>query len=1283
VILVDKPPLPGWVPQPAGAGGVPAAVSGVALGQSVDTGTGDPAVVYNGDRITYTLSLTNGASGVAGGVQLIDVLPDNTLDSVECAEDCVQQVATTTISGSGPGGWIITRSVTSTVSIQWSLDPLNPNATARRTFSARVSCQPDGTRFTNQVYMTSDLGGNSSERDTTVRVRAGASGTNHLSTTPTWCSLEPGVNYLDAGDSAGNGRFDLGLAFIGVTAYQNVDGRLTRLPEIQSGYADSVRWGDLNHDGQAELVASGPAINVGGGFWFTSTNSVYHFTNTTASLINSFQSDDGLYRMALADYDGDGRLDLATSIFWSFGSYGPCKVRLYRNRGANLFADFTDAGNPCLYSSLLAGARGIAWGDYDNNGYPELAVGTNDGGIRIYLNSGSPPYMTDTDVISVDTGLAGSAYDLAWGDYDRDGRLDLAAILPQLQQVRVYRNTTAGFDPGSAILISTASPFGQALDWGDMDGDGWLELVVADDPPKVYQYDPGSGSFSLEATLPAGLVNAPVGGIRVFDYNGDGNLDLAFANSGDAQSLMFTNFAAFLSKTMAPVIGTFKASSVAWGDADGDGYPDLLYGAGPGAFGDSRLYHNRQDGTFQLATTFSNNGYGPQSVAFGDVDGNGSLDVAFGVSGQNQVYLAGSSSWPPSWMYMSNYLGYSVAWGDADADGNLDLLAGNNGPNLLYLNQGSRLASSPAWASSEQDDTRGVAWADVDGDNYPDFAAGNHNGPLRLYHNHKNGTFNLAWSTPYSLDTRSVAWADWDGDGAPELAAGNYGSPILIYDNINGQLSSTPMWTSPVAMNTTSLAWGDWNSDGRPDLAVGNANQPDQVYANLSAPNAPQLVLVWQSAEANATTGVAWGDVDGDGDLDLAISQDGSGKNGVYLNNYVRAAHLTSNFTRAMPLPDNPSYVSVARPGMTGSADFYSSSEILAPATAIQTVTIRYRLFDPDGTRSDTPPDAAGDNIGGTRYEYSLDGGGTWHPASGVASDSEHAEETCRLGVEQAFQWSAGQDHAVSDNARFRVTLFQHMGPLEGATSPTFRAGRSQRATISAISPPFRVRATQCIWPGKPAVSVMPANPNPGQAAAFFGSVVTGSGILTFSWDFGDGSGTAYGQIRTHTYAAASTHLVTLTVRGQACPIAQEVVANALVVVGSGVVTDTSSRVYLPLVMQDVAAGAAGALPASLPAICVDPGCPAQVRDVQGTRQGGATALTWSANPASDQVTGYRIYAGALGEGGWPRRLADLTADVTGFQDTLSACGTLYYVTALNALGESAPSIVSYVSRCE
>mgnify|MGYP003679885308 CR=1 FL=1 len=180
------------------------------------------------------------------------------------------------------------------------------------------------------------------------------------------------------------------------------------------------------------------------------------------------------------------------------------------------------------------------------------------------------------------------------------------------------------------------------------------------------------------------------------------------------------------------------------------------------------------------------------SVALGDVDGDGDLDIAIGNYGQqNQLYLNdGTGTFTDATathMPVVSSLTSSVALGDVDGDGDLDMVLGNGHPsgfpvylqqNHLYLNDGAgtfsdATATQMPWANSA---TRSVALGDVDGDGDLDLVFGNSGWWNRLCLNNGTGTFSDATATQMPVDnddTWSVALGDVDGDGELDIAIGN------------------------------------------------------------------------------------------------------------------------------------------------------------------------------------------------------------------------------------------------------------------------------------------------------------------------------------------------------------------------------------------------------------------------------------------------------------------------------------------------------------------------------
>lgn len=1221
------------------------------VSKSAETGSDDDRTVFTNERITYTIVVDNKGSEPATDITVLDALPRDALTDIRCS-GCEKIVESRTIP-EPTGGTIV---VTITRRLSWTISSLSPGQVATRTFSGLVIAHDKSIKnqaFVSYVQNGSNQSTSSNEVSTSARIRLENTGTAGLSSVPAWYSGDLGGTISqDWGDFDRDGLLDLVLgSSVGTTVYRNDAGTLSQFWQ-NDRVAYAARWGDFDGDGILDIVTAGYSPNNDP--TQQGTNYIYSRSGSRFLETQSFTSTSQLVRLEPADIDGDGDIDL---IGGTNSINAACPVRLYLNDAGTI--SFTNSR--CISEDATAN---IGPGDFDNDGDLDLALGIFPNEVRLFINEGG--YFTNSLPIVASTSFL--PYDFGWGDYDADGYLDLAAGYPLERVARIYRNDGGtGFEP-PIILRTSKFMTPLSVDWADIDGDGAIDLVVADSPPRVYKY--ANGTFKPFTGIPSADVQGQLWSVRGVDKNNDGDIEVALSNRDDA-SIIFENFGSFLQKRVTAVDSS-PASSVAWGDANADGSLDVVFGAGTSVLGfGTRVYYN-DTGEFASDNQDEIVGFGPHATAFGDVDRDGLLDLVlgFGSNVANQLFLAGTTS-SPAWFSESPHLpSQSVAWGDADADGDLDLLVGNIGANRLYINRNrdngvdsdDLLDTTPTWQSSAADSTRSVAWSDYDGDIYPDFATGNSDAPTRVYRNTEENDFTIAWESSFISDTRSVAWGDYDGDGDPDLVVGNYGAANILYQNDSG--SFTQVWTSADTRRTTSLAWGDWDNDGDLDLAVGNDGEPDQIFTNLdSTSNSPQLYWIWTSNESHQTTDVAWGDYDGDGDLDLGISQRGDGVSGFYDNTYSMPSHLAGDVMTTIPLPNNPPYGVIPRPGTTRDAYGYSSGELLGLPTH-PTVTVDYTVYDADNERG-----GGNHQLATTLFEFSRNGGGTWEPATAAPSSPAPVTQTTSVGASGQFVWDAQADAVISDDTRFRVRVV-----------PRYRTGRAQRGAIAAVSPPFRVRGTTCLWPAGAGISIGwsggTSRPQPGQEVNFIGTIREGTGVLTFTWDFDDGTPPESGQIVQHTFENDGIYDVGLTVTGKPCPMTRPASVEREVIVGTG----AEPQQYLPLVLNDDGSTAQTAeeqraLPRSntLGRVLRTPSA---VTGLSGEHtDAGALRLRWKPRPLDEWVQGYHVYR--LDDTASFTRIATLPADTT--THTLDAgCSESYHVTAFNHNGESPVSTAIY-----
>lgn len=1019
----------------------------------------------------------------------------------------------------------------------------------------------------------------------------------------------------------------------------------------------SLAWADVDGDLYPDLAVG----NSG------STNKLYQNDEGTIDPVPFWTAVAAFStrQVAWGDVDNDGDLDLAVA---NDGQ----RNALYLNR--RFFKTASEVRS-------LGAIKDLAWGDYNRDGYPDLAVGGVDleapGGGFVYLvkNSAGSLVFTKNEVIKIDhDGATTDLYDLGWGDYNRDGWLDLVGTFPNQAELRFYLNLNGSDSWNISQILSGVAAY--ALDWVDIQRDGWLDLALANSPGggnnslRVYPNrvdSSGINSFFFNDFVSIFLNDGTIASVRGSDRDNDGDLDLSVVNQ-QGPSQQFTTFGSFLNPRLGEnAVAGFQASSVAWGDYTGDGQLDLLYGGTSVA---TRLYRN-SGSSFCLAGSHpvscpagpAFGSGGRRTAIFGDFDADGNLDIADGVpGGQVKLYRNGSTQ------SINSVEAYALAFGDADGDGLLDLFVGGKDgaarQSYVYFNK--RIApfldsTSTRWSLPTQEATVSAAWADFNNDTHLDFVLGNchsnQSNSVQLYKNNRDNTFSLVTNSnlpAFGYCTRSVAWADYDGDGDPDLAIGNDGGPSFIYQNqgnFTGVFSQT--WSSGDSANTYSLAWGDWNNDGKPDLALGNHGQEARVYANFSTPASTVLIWLWQSAASYNITGLAWGDKDGDGDLDLAFSQDGNDSNGIFENGYVLPAHLGKRYA---PLPHNPSYLKIERP-VTRDAYFISSGVLTN-----STLNLDYIVFDPESNSIITNPAS-----GAYKFEFSINGGDKWHTAN--ISSTTHNGTTSPDGEPARLTWNAAADGAIGDYIQFRITVVNNKP-----------AGPIQYAISRAVSPPFRLRTINCVWPADPTITTK-VNGVPtttvamSQTMNFAAGISAGTGVMTFTWDFGDG-GMGIGQNNVpYLYALAGIYPVTLTVIGQPCPTTREVQTHTLItVLGTTSPPGDQLFVYLPFIVK-------GGIQST--GVLYDPNMPkpSQVIGLFGRVQDGQTILNWTSHPPEETVIEYWIYRSPRTGPVSFERLGRVPALAAGFTDTSADCGFMYYVTALNAGGESLPSIASYISQ--
>jgi hypothetical protein len=641
----------------------------------------------------------------------------------------------------------------------------------------------------------------------------------------------PDPDSIVAADVNGDGKPDLIVADLGthsVSVFINTGTGTFNAAVVYSvgNSPTAVAVADLNGDGFPDIAVTNSADNTvtiltnSGSGTFTATG--LYATDTTPSDV------------VIADFNGDGHNDLAIT------NQGSNDVSILLNQGSGTFAA---AKNYCVAnaSGACTSASPVSLVAIDLNGdtIPDLAIAGSSSTVSTLLNNGSGVFSF-TSIVSTSQ----QPESIAAGVYGTGTNPSLVVADYSTNSFEIYSNNNGSLSPTPLSYLSGTKPMAIAV--GDFNNDKKLDVVVANnaDNDVAVILGNGNGTFTDIENFISGY-NATA--MAVGDFNGDGNADFLVNSSNSLFSSYSVNLFTGNGKGVFTEVDTIAFSSPVSSIATAyftNNTKELGFAVALQTSNSVSVALGNGNATFGAPGTYATD-LGPVSVATGDFNGDGYPDIVTANSTGNDVSVllnTKTGTFNAAVNYPAGTAPSGVAVGDLNNDGFLDIVVANNGSNnvSVMLGKGDGTFGAPSTYTVANGPVA-IALAKTSGHIYPDIVVTSKTeNSVSVLLGNGDGTFQtaVAYTIPNSSPV-GVTAADINANGILDLvvAESATNSVGILQGNGNGTFAGAVNYK--VGVTPVAVA-ADYDTGGKYDLLVANSGGGD-VTALINQSPAPVM----------------------------------------------------------------------------------------------------------------------------------------------------------------------------------------------------------------------------------------------------------------------------------------------------------------------------------------------------------------------------------------------------------------------------------------------------------